>query len=42
LTGEAMAAADRRVPVPMTHGADSVNVATSAAIFLAALYRPEA
>lgn len=39
LSDEAMAAA-RRVRIPMTPGTDSVNVATSAAIALAALYRP--
>ncbi|WP_421118164.1 TrmH family RNA methyltransferase [Aquihabitans daechungensis] len=41
LSGEAMAAADHRVHIPMTPGTDSVNVATSAAIALAALYRPQ-
>lgn len=40
LTEAAMAAADRRVHIPMTPGTDSVNVATAAAIALAALYRP--
>jgi tRNA G18 (ribose-2'-O)-methylase SpoU len=40
LSAEAMAAADHRVRIPMTPGTDSVNVATSAAIALAALYRP--
>lgn len=40
LSGEAMAAADHRVRIPMTPGTDSVNVATAAAIALAALYRP--
>ncbi|MCU1372342.1 MAG: tRNA/rRNA methyltransferase (SpoU) [Ilumatobacteraceae bacterium] len=42
LSEGAMAAADQRVRIPMTPGTDSVNVATSAAIALAALYRPEA
>lgn len=41
LTAEAMAAADHRVHIPMTPGTDSVNVATAAAIALAALYRPQ-
>ena len=41
LTEEAMAAADHRVHIPMTPGTDSVNVATAAAIALAALYRPQ-
>ena len=41
LSDEAMAAADHRVHIPMTPGTDSVNVATSAAIALAALYRPQ-
>ena len=40
LSDEAMAAADHRVRIPMTPGTDSVNVATAAAIALAALYRP--
>ena len=40
LTARAMAAADHRVHIPMTPGTDSVNVATAAAIALAALYRP--
>jgi tRNA G18 (ribose-2'-O)-methylase SpoU len=39
LSGEAMAAADHRVRIPMTPGTDSVNVATAAAIILAALYQ---
>jgi tRNA G18 (ribose-2'-O)-methylase SpoU len=38
LTDEAMAAVDHRVRIPMAHGTDSVNVATAAAIALAALY----
>lgn len=42
LSEEAMAAADHRVHIPMTPGTDSVNVATAAAIALAALYRPQA
>ncbi len=42
LSEDAMAAADLRVRIPMTPGTDSVNVATSAAIALAALYRPHA
>lgn len=37
LTAAAMAAADRRVCIPMATGVDSVNVATAAAIALAAL-----
>jgi tRNA G18 (ribose-2'-O)-methylase SpoU len=37
LTAEAMAVA-RRVRIPMAPGTDSVNVATAAAIALAALY----
>ena len=37
LTAAAMAAADRRVRIPMASGVDSVNVATAAAIALAAL-----
>lgn len=41
LSGEAMAAADHRVRIPMTPGTDSVNVATAAAIALAMLYRPD-
>ncbi|HWJ62412.1 MAG TPA: RNA methyltransferase [Acidimicrobiales bacterium] len=41
LTGDAMAAADHQVRIPMTPGTDSVNVATAAAIALAALYRPQ-
>jgi tRNA G18 (ribose-2'-O)-methylase SpoU len=40
LSEAAMAAADHRVHIPMTPGTDSVNVATAAAIALAALYRP--
>lgn len=40
LTSDAMAWADHRVRIPMTPGTDSVNVATAAAIALAALYRP--
>jgi tRNA G18 (ribose-2'-O)-methylase SpoU len=36
-----MAAADHRVHIPMTPGTDSINVATSAAIALAALYQPQ-
>ena len=39
LSGEAMASADHRVRIPMTPGTDSVNVATAAAIALAALYQ---
>ena len=39
---KAMAAADHRVHIPMTPGTDSVNVATAAAIALAALYQPTA
>jgi len=42
LSDEAMAAADHCVRIPMTPGTDSVNVATSAAITLAALYQPQA
>ncbi|MGN6696440.1 MAG: TrmH family RNA methyltransferase [Aquihabitans sp.] len=41
LTAEAMAAADHQVCIPMTPGTDSVNVATAAAIALAALYQPQ-
>ncbi|CAN5808829.1 RNA methyltransferase [soil metagenome] len=41
LSGGAMASADHRVRIPMTPGTDSVNVATSAAIVLAALYDPQ-
>ena len=41
LSAAAMAAADHRVRIPMTPGTDSVNVATSAAIALAALYQPQ-
>lgn len=41
LSDAAMAAADVRVRIPMTPGTDSVNVATSAAIALAALYQLE-
>jgi tRNA G18 (ribose-2'-O)-methylase SpoU len=37
LTHAAMAAADRRVRIPMAAGVDSVNVATAAAIVLSAL-----
>lgn len=40
LSEAAMAAADHRVRIPMTPGTDSVNVATAAAIALAALYAP--
>lgn len=40
LSGAAMASADHRVRIPMTPGTDSVNVATAAAIALAALYQP--
>jgi tRNA G18 (ribose-2'-O)-methylase SpoU len=40
LSDGAMAAADHRVHIPMTPGTDSINVATSAAIALAALYQP--
>ena len=39
LSEAAMAAADHRVHIPMTPGTDSVNVATAAAIALAALYQ---
>jgi len=42
LTRQAMDAADHRVHIPMTPGTDSVNVATAAAIALAALYQPPA
>ncbi len=38
LTAGAMAAADHRVRIPMAPGTDSVNVATAAAIALAAIY----
>jgi tRNA G18 (ribose-2'-O)-methylase SpoU len=40
LSDAALAAADHRVRIPMTPGTDSVNVATAAAIALAALYDP--
>ena len=40
LTDAALAAVDRRVRIPMAPGADSVNVATAAAIALAALHGP--
>jgi tRNA G18 (ribose-2'-O)-methylase SpoU len=40
LSDGARAGADRRVRIPMAPGVDSVNVATAAAIALAALYRP--
>ena len=40
LSDEAMGSADYRVCIPMTPGIDSVNVATAAAIALAALYQP--
>jgi len=40
LSDAAMASAGHRVHIPMTPGTDSVNVATAAAIALAALYRP--
>ena len=39
LSDEALASADHRVRIPMTPGTDSVNVATAAAIALAALYQ---
>ena len=39
LSSEAITSADHRVRIPMTPGTDSVNVATSAAIALAALYQ---
>jgi tRNA G18 (ribose-2'-O)-methylase SpoU len=38
LSDDALAAVDRRVRIPMEPGVDSVNVATAAAIALAALY----
>ncbi len=38
LTDAALAATDRRVRIPMAAGVDSVNVATAAAIALAALH----
>ena len=38
LSSTALAAADRRVRIPMAAGTDSVNVATAAAIALAALH----
>jgi tRNA G18 (ribose-2'-O)-methylase SpoU len=40
LSAAALAAVDRRVRIPMEPGVDSVNVATAAAIALAALYEP--
>jgi tRNA G18 (ribose-2'-O)-methylase SpoU len=39
LTWQALAQVDRTVRIPMAPGVDSVNVATAAAIALAALYR---
>jgi len=41
LSSGAIAAAEHRVHIPMTPGTDSVNVATAAAIALAALYQPQ-
>lgn len=41
LTEGALAAADRRVRIPMAPGIDSINVATAAAVVLAALYERE-
>jgi tRNA G18 (ribose-2'-O)-methylase SpoU len=41
LSAAAMASADHRVRIPMTPGTDSVNVATAAAIALAALYQAQ-
>jgi tRNA G18 (ribose-2'-O)-methylase SpoU len=41
LSPAAQAAVDRRVRIPMAPGVDSVNVATAAAIALAALYQGE-
>ncbi len=41
LSGAAMTSADYLVRIPMTPGTDSVNVATAAAIVLAALYQPQ-
>ncbi|MEO6629991.1 MAG: RNA methyltransferase [Aquihabitans sp.] len=41
LSDDAMAVADHCVRIPMTPGTDSVNVATAAAIALAALYHPQ-
>ena len=41
LTAAASAVVDRRVRIPMARGVDSVNVATAAAIALAALYQGE-
>ena len=38
LSVAAMTAATHRIRIPMTEGTDSVNVATAAAIALAALY----
>ena len=40
LSAAALAAVDRRVRIPMAPGVDSVNVATAAAIALAALFQP--
>jgi tRNA G18 (ribose-2'-O)-methylase SpoU len=40
LSSGALAQVDRGVRIPMAPGVDSVNVATAAAIALAALYRP--
>ena len=42
LSSDAMASADHRVRIPMTPGTDSVNVATAAAIALAAIYQAQA
>jgi tRNA G18 (ribose-2'-O)-methylase SpoU len=42
LSDAAMAAADHRVRIPMAPGTDSVNVATAAAIALAAIYERQA
>jgi tRNA G18 (ribose-2'-O)-methylase SpoU len=41
LSEDALAAADRRVRIPIAAGVDSVNVATAAAIAFHRLYRPE-
>jgi tRNA G18 (ribose-2'-O)-methylase SpoU len=41
LTGATMAAASRRVRIPMNGGVDSLNVGVAAAVALAALCRPE-
>ncbi len=41
LSAAALGAVDRRIRIPMAPGVDSINVATAAAIALAALFRPQ-